>query len=314
VAKPLYDLLKKNASYDWKEPQQNAFRTLKELLTTAPILQFPDFSRPFIIITDASRDAAGCILSQGEIGRDLPIVFASRTFNKAERNYSTTDREMAAIVWAVKQFRPYVLGRHFSIVTDHKPLKWVFNVKDPSSRLLRWRLNLEEYDFTTYYRSAKSISHADFLFCIHKADRKESGKKCEECVGHQQGDRASDEGVSPDVRQQAEGASDEKNGTTPSKESENESELSEPEKLKIIKEYHESLIGGHTGISRTYERLKSYISWPNMRKDIENYIRQCVSCQKNKHTFPTARWQWKLQTPHTSLLKKLVWIAWVRCR
>jgi hypothetical protein len=95
--------------------------------------------------------------------------------------------------------------------------------------------------------------------------------------------------VSPDVRQRAEGASDEKNGTTPSKESENKSELPEPEKLKIIKEYHESLIGGHTGISRTYERLKSYVSWPNMQKDIENYIRQCVSCQKNKHTVPNTK-------------------------
>jgi hypothetical protein len=84
VAKLLYDLLKKNASYDWKEPQQDAFQTLKELLTTAAILQFPDFSQLLIITTDASRDAAGCILSRGETGKDLPIAFASRTFNKSE--------------------------------------------------------------------------------------------------------------------------------------------------------------------------------------------------------------------------------------
>jgi hypothetical protein len=201
VAKPLHGLLKKNASYDWKEPEQKAFQTLQELLTTAPILQFPDFSRPFIVTTD------------------FPIAFASRTFNKAERNYSTTDREMTAIVWAVKQFGPYVLGRHFSIVTDHKPLKRVFNVKHPSSRFLRWRLKLKEYDFTIYYRSGKSISHADFLLRIHKADNKEGGQKCEECLGHQQGDRASYEGKSPDVRQQAERASDEKyiRQTTPKK-------------------------------------------------------------------------------------------------
>jgi hypothetical protein len=75
---------------------------------------------------------------------------------------------MAAIVWAMKQFRPFVLGRHFSIVTDHKPLKWVFNVKVPSSKLLRWRLKLEEYDFTIHYRSGRSISHAGFLSRIHK--------------------------------------------------------------------------------------------------------------------------------------------------
>jgi hypothetical protein len=196
------------------------FSETEKLLTTAHILQFPDFSRPFIITTDASHDAACCILSQGEIGRDLPIAFARRICKNAERNYSTTDREMAVVVWAVKQFWPYVLGRHFSIVTNHKPLKWVFNVKDPSSRLLRWRLKLEEYDFTIYYHSGKSISHADFLSRIHKADSKECGKKCEECVGHQEGDRASDAGKTPDVRQQAEGASDEKNETTPRKKAE----------------------------------------------------------------------------------------------
>jgi hypothetical protein len=251
VAKPLYDLLNRNASYDWKEPQQNAFQTVKELLITALILQFPYISRPFIITTDASRDAAGCILSQGKIGKDLPIAFASRSFNKAARNYSTTDREMTAIVWVVKQFRPFVIGRHFSIVTDHKLLKWAFNVKDPSSRLLSRRLKLEDYDLTIHYRSGKSIFPADFLSRIHKAGSTQGGEKCEEYVGRQQGDRASDEGVSPDVRQQAEGASDEKNETTPSEESENQSELSEPEKLKIRREYHESLIGGQTGISRT---------------------------------------------------------------
>jgi hypothetical protein len=137
-------------------------------------------------------DAAGCVLSQGEIGKDHPIAYASRTFNKAENNYSTTDQEMAAIMFAVKQFRPYVPGRHFKIVTDHKPLKWVFNVKDPSSRLLRWRLKLEEYDFTIHYRSGKTISHADFLPRIHKAeasgdeDKKTLPDEEGRPVGHQQ--------------------------------------------------------------------------------------------------------------------------------
>jgi hypothetical protein len=98
VAKSLYELLKKDAVYNGKEPQQNAFQTLKELLVMAPILQYPDYSRLFIITTDASGNAAGCILSQGETGKNLPIAYASRIFNKAERNYSTTDREMAAII------------------------------------------------------------------------------------------------------------------------------------------------------------------------------------------------------------------------
>jgi hypothetical protein len=104
VARPLYELLKEDAVYDWNEPQQNAFQTLNELLVTAPISQYPDFTRPLIITTDGRGNAAGCILSKGEIGKDLQIAYGGRTFGKAERNYTTTDREMAAIMWAVRQF------------------------------------------------------------------------------------------------------------------------------------------------------------------------------------------------------------------
>jgi hypothetical protein len=84
---------------------------------------------------DASGYAVGAILSQGKIGHDKPICFASRTLNKAEQNYSTLEKELTAIVWACRHFRPYLLGRTFTIVTDHKPLSWMFSVKDLSSRL-----------------------------------------------------------------------------------------------------------------------------------------------------------------------------------
>jgi hypothetical protein len=88
-------------------------------------------------------------------------------------------------MWGVKQFRPYVVGRHFKIITVHKPLKWGFNVKDTSSRIIRWRLKLEEYDSTIYYRPGKIISHADFLSRIHKADASEGGDKEEGSRGHE---------------------------------------------------------------------------------------------------------------------------------
>jgi hypothetical protein len=72
--------------------------------------------------------------------------------NNSEKNYSTTQKELLAIVWGCKKYRPYLYGTKFTIVTDHKPLKWVFNVKDPSSRLLRWRLKLEEFDYEVVYK------------------------------------------------------------------------------------------------------------------------------------------------------------------
>ena len=85
IAKPLTNLLKNNTLFIWNEGTNKAFNTLKQLLISQPLLQYPDFTRPFILTTDASNDALGAILSQGDIGRDLPVAYASRTLNKAEK-------------------------------------------------------------------------------------------------------------------------------------------------------------------------------------------------------------------------------------
>src|SRR5436190_18592636 len=122
IAKPLTKLTKKTEKFEWTSEQQNAFDILKEKLTTAPVLKYPDFTQEFIVTTDASDYAIGAVLSQGTVGQDRPIAYASRVLSRAEQNYSTTEKELLAIVWAVKHFRPYVYGTKFKIVTDHKPL------------------------------------------------------------------------------------------------------------------------------------------------------------------------------------------------
>lgn len=163
IAKPLTLLLKKDVPFIWTKDQQQSFDSFKEILMTEPLLQYPDFSREFILTTDASNFAIGSVLSQGEIGKDLPIAYASRTLNNAEQNYNTTEKELLAIVWSVKHFRPYLYGRKFTIVTDHKPLTWLFNCKDPGSRLVRWRLKLAEYDYNIVYKPGRINSNADAL-------------------------------------------------------------------------------------------------------------------------------------------------------
>jgi hypothetical protein len=105
----------------------------------------------------------GAVLSQGEIGKDLPCAFASRSLNKAERNYSTTEKELLAIVWSVRYFRPYLCGTKFTILMDHKPLTWIVNVKDPGSRLLRWRIKLEEYDYEIVFKRGVANTNVDAL-------------------------------------------------------------------------------------------------------------------------------------------------------
>jgi hypothetical protein len=98
IAKPLTELLKKNTPYILDDKTEKAFVTLKVLLTTEPLLQYPDFTRPFVLTTDASNDVIGAVLSQGPIGKDLPIAYTSRTLNNAERNYPTVEKELLAIV------------------------------------------------------------------------------------------------------------------------------------------------------------------------------------------------------------------------
>jgi hypothetical protein len=156
---PLHALLKANTPFEWDMAQEVAFQKLKEKLVSKPILQYPDFTREFVLTTDASNEGRGAILSQGEIGKDLPVAYAIRNLNKAERNYSTSEKELLAVVWGVKHFRPYLYGRKFKMASDHKPLMWIMNVKDPGSRLLRWRIKLEEYDYeiTTMVESASRL-------------------------------------------------------------------------------------------------------------------------------------------------------------
>lgn len=163
ITKPLTSLLKKDVTFNWSHEQEHSFNTLKQKLMSAPLLQYPDFSKPFIVTTDASNYAVGAILSQGEVGKDKPIAFASRTMNKQEGNYSTTEKELLAILFGVNTFRPYLYGYKFKIVTDHRPLTWLFNAKDPGGRLLRWRLKLEEYNYEIVYKPGRINCNVDAL-------------------------------------------------------------------------------------------------------------------------------------------------------
>lgn len=174
ITKPLTTCLKKGAKIEHNENFLKSFETCKNILTNDPLLQYPDFDKPFVVTTDASKYALGAILSQGVIGSDKPIAYASRTLNNAEINYSVIEKELLGVVYAVQYFRPYLFGRKFKIVTDHKPLQWLFSLKEPQSRLVRWRLKLEEYDYEIVYKKGKKNTNADALSRveIHPMDTK----------------------------------------------------------------------------------------------------------------------------------------------
>ena len=134
VAAPLHRLLTKENGFHWDSNCQNAFEELKNRLVSPPILAFPDFKEKFVLYTNASDSAIGAVLSQIQEGKERVIAYWSR---KAERNYSTTEKEALAAMAAIKEFYPYLYGFHFTLVTDHNPLTSLRGLKDIGGRLAR---------------------------------------------------------------------------------------------------------------------------------------------------------------------------------
>eukprot|EP00741_Cyanophora_paradoxa_P013466 tig00020689_g13004.t1 len=159
VVHAMQRLLLKDAVWSWPEdgPADRAFKELKELLGRDIILRFPDFSKPFILQTDASTYAIGAILSQADDkGVERPLAFISRTLLPAEMNYSATELECLAVVWAIKYWRHYLLGGpQFLVRTDHHALQWLKTLDPTTGRLGRWSLLLQAYDFEIVYRPGK---------------------------------------------------------------------------------------------------------------------------------------------------------------
>lgn len=111
IAKPLNRLLKEVSEFIWTNEQETAFQQIKRCLISEPVLQYPDFTKEFTLVTDASQEALGAVLSQGTVGKDdRSISYASRTLNSAEKSYSTTEKELLAVVWSVQYFHPYLWG------------------------------------------------------------------------------------------------------------------------------------------------------------------------------------------------------------
>jgi hypothetical protein len=177
-AQPMYELLSKKKTWDWTEQCTESHRQLKEALMTAPILAMPDFNKMFIVQTDASYVGIGAVLSQqhtyeGELV-DQPVCYVSRSLRKAEKNYAAYEIELLALVYAIKQYRQFIMGSKFIVQTDHRALQWLKKSRDLSGRLARWALLLQEYDFEVVYRKGKDNANADCLSRLPLPDDNDS--------------------------------------------------------------------------------------------------------------------------------------------
>ena len=167
VLEPLNRLLRKEESWKWDVEQSKAFQDSKSLLLDACLIHFnPDL--PIVVSADSSKYGIGAVLCQKKDGAELPVVFASRSLNRAEVNYTMTEKEALALIFALKKFHHYLWGHTFTLITDHKPLLGLFNPNKPipemaSGRIQRWSLMLQAYSFELFHRSGKSLGTADAL-------------------------------------------------------------------------------------------------------------------------------------------------------
>ncbi|KAM1011482.1 hypothetical protein ACFX13_047585 [Malus domestica] len=163
IAQPLCRLLQKEVPFEFNKACEQAFNHLKDLLTTAPIITPPDWSIPFELMCDASDYALGAVLGQRKNKLPHVIYYASRTLNDAQLNYSTTEKELLAVVFALDKFRSYLIGTKVIVFTDHAALKYLFTKKEAKPRLIRWMLLLQEFDIEIKDKKGSDNVVADHL-------------------------------------------------------------------------------------------------------------------------------------------------------
>jgi hypothetical protein len=159
IVKPMTELLKKGAKFEWGQKCEDAFHILREHLTTSPVLAQPDNNKPFDVYCDASGTGLVCVLMQD----NRVIAYASRALRPHEQNFPTHDLELAAMVHALKMWRHYLMGTHCNIYTDHKSLKYIFTQTDLNMRQRRWLELIKDYDLEVHYHPGKANVVSDAL-------------------------------------------------------------------------------------------------------------------------------------------------------
>ena len=173
IARPLCRLLEKDAKFNFEESFQYSFEEIQSRLVEAPIMAKPNWNKEFKIMCDASDYAMGAVLGQKADKMFRVIYYSRKTFNEARENYSTTEKEMLALVFACEKFRPYILGSHVIIHTDHAAIKYLIAKKEAKLRLIRWVLLLQEFDMEIKDKKGCDNVIADHLSRVEKSTLKE---------------------------------------------------------------------------------------------------------------------------------------------
>jgi hypothetical protein len=300
IASPLFVLLMKNTEFNWTNQCEEAFRTLKHQVSTAPILRGPDWTLPFHISSDASDTAIGAVLGQEEDHLPYAIYFISKNMSPAELNYTVTEKEFLAVIYAINKFRHYITGYSTFVHTDHSAIKYLMNKPITNARVTRWLLLLQEFDITIVDRPGKENVVADFLSRLTTND------------DNPVDDSFPDEylfAVSAHSPWYADIANYLVAGKLPPHLSYREKKniihqsaryswiggylfqtgadqeirrcVREDEVYDILKACHDGPCGGHFADKRTAHKiLRMGYYWPSIFKDAKKYVKACDSCQR----------------------------------
>ncbi|KAM1181423.1 hypothetical protein ACFX19_000025 [Malus domestica] len=262
ISTPLCRLLQKDVSFEFNEECEKEFKHLKEMLTSAPIIRPPDWSIPFELMCDASDYALGAVLGQMKDKQPHVIYYASRTLNDAQLNYSTTEKELLVVVFALDKFRSYLLGTKVIIYTDHAALKYLLMKKEAKPRLIRWMLLLQEFDIEIRDKKGSENVVADHLSrLVHEEDVVPIPE------------------TFPDEQLMS-------------------IEVSVPwcvhdsEVQSILNFCHTYACGGHFGTERTAHKvLECGFYWPTIFKDARTFCIACDRCQRTGNIGPKDQMQ-----------------------
>jgi hypothetical protein len=324
VLHPLYQLLEKGKKWSWSSSCENAFQRCKTLLTSDLVLTHYDSSLPVRLACDASQYGIGAVLSQVMPNNsERPIAFASRSLTSAEKSYAQIDKEALGLVWGVKYFNHYLYGRHFQLVTDHKPLTHIFNPDKgipvtAAARMQRWALFLSGHDYRIVYKNTKEHGNADGLSRL-PLSQSTSTKEQDACtifsleqvdmlpVTFEEIERETrKDPVLSEVYECARQGWRKDCSENLKEYHVHSSEISVngyclmwgirviiPRKFqkRVLDELHQ----GHLGIVKMKSLARSYVWWPGIDKDIEQVVRSCDGCQQVQKTpasAPLHPWEW----------------------
>jgi hypothetical protein len=284
IAAPLTALTKKDA-FSWTPEATKAFEQLKEAMCTAPVLTTPDFTKTFIVECDASGNGIGVVLMQE--GR--PLAFESRPIKGRDLHKPIYEKEMMAILHALKKWRPYLIGRHFKVKTDHDSLKYFLEQRLSSEEQQKWVTKILGYDFEIVYKKGKQNVVADAL------SRKDEDVEAflyaisiiqPDWIIEARDEWKNDEKVWTLIErlQQDSGASDTFTWKNDSLWYKDRLYLCKNSQLKqkVLLELHTSPVGGHSGFLKTYHRVKKDFFWDGLKTDVQRFVAECLVCQQNK--------------------------------